>query len=273
MLMSALNGFRSCVFCYGQTGSGKTHTLFGPPSVSLTCVEIYQEQLTDLFTGNRVQLRGGSTVYLEGAAEMPVASYPAAVELLQQAQERKHFAETAMNHRSSRAHTVLIVTLEQRNAEGYLLTTSLHLVDLAGSEQLKLSKAEGQRKKEAVGINSSLSVLGKVITALVEGHQHVPYLESSLTTLLRGALGGNSLTTVVVTASSDPAHGEQTVNTATVSAGSFGEALAQIDASLQRCERVLADHEARGLTHLPAFAKVREQQTALTARRARLLAM
>jgi hypothetical protein len=208
------------------------------------------------------------------------------VELLQRAQERKHFAETAMNHRSSRAHTVLIVTLEQRNAEGYLLTTSLHLVDLAGSEQLKLSKAEGQRKKEAVGINSSLSVLGKVITALVEGHQHVPYLESSLTTLLRGALGGNSLTTVVVTASSDPAHGEQTlntlgfaqrcqqiVNTATVSAGSFGEALAQIDASLQRCERVLADHEARGLTHLPAFAKVREQQTALTARRARLLAM
>ena len=27
--------------------------------------------------------------------------------------------------------------------------------------KLKLSKAEGQRKKEAVGINSSLSVLGK----------------------------------------------------------------------------------------------------------------
>ena len=31
--------------------------------------------------------------------------------------------------------------------------STLHLVDLAGSERLKKSKAEGARKREAVGIN------------------------------------------------------------------------------------------------------------------------
>jgi Kinesin motor domain len=56
----------------------------------------------------------------------------------------------------------------------------LHLVDLAGSERVKKSKATGIRLKEAVGINSSLLVLGKVIAALVESHRHVPYLVSTV---------------------------------------------------------------------------------------------
>ena len=64
-----------------------------------------------------------------------------------------------------------------------------------------MSKAAGARAAEAIGINASLSVLGKCITALTEGRRHVPYLESKLTTLLRPALGGNSRTTVVVTGS------------------------------------------------------------------------
>jgi kinesin family protein C2/C3 len=57
-----------------------------------------------------------------------------------------------------------------------LIKSQLHLVDLAGSERVKKSKATGVRMKEAVGINSSLLVLGKVIAALVECHHHVPYL-------------------------------------------------------------------------------------------------
>lgn len=41
---------------------------------------------------------------------------------------------------------------------------TLNLVDLAGSERLDKSESEGQRKKEAMSINSSLSALGKVRT-------------------------------------------------------------------------------------------------------------
>lgn len=39
----------------------------------------------------------------------------------------------------------------------------LNLVDLAGSERLKKSASEGQRKIEALHINSSLTALGKVL--------------------------------------------------------------------------------------------------------------
>lgn len=42
-------------------------------------------------------------------------------------------------------------------------TGMLNLVDLAGSERLKKSASEGQRKTEALHINSSLTALGKVL--------------------------------------------------------------------------------------------------------------
>ena len=105
-------------------------------------------------------------------------------------------------------------TIRQTNPRtGVCVTSTLHLVDLAGSEQLKQSRAEGQRKKEAIEINSSLMVLGRCISALVEGKSHVPYYESKLTLLLKDAIGGSSRTHVVVTCSLDEEHGNQTLDT------------------------------------------------------------
>ncbi|KAH0509895.1 Kinesin-like protein KIF3A [Microtus ochrogaster] len=64
-----------------------------------------------------------------------------------------------------------------------------------GSERQAKTGATGQRLKEATKINLSLSTLGNVISALVDGKStHVPYRNSKLTRLLQDSLGGNSKT-------------------------------------------------------------------------------
>lgn len=54
------------------------------------------------------------------------------------------------------------------------------------------------RLKEATKINQSLSALGNVISALVDGRStHIPYRDSKLTRLLQDSLGGNTKTVMV----------------------------------------------------------------------------
>ena len=73
-------------------------------------------------------------------------------------EEYKHYAETKMNHRSSRAHTILIVTITQNKiGTDSLITSQLQMVDLAGSERLKKTNSEGKTLQEASYINKSLS--------------------------------------------------------------------------------------------------------------------
>ncbi|CAM9832113.1 unnamed protein product, partial [Pylaiella littoralis] len=110
--------------------------------------------------------------------------------------------ETKMNQVSSRSHTVFTATVVQRDpCTDETMTGVLNLVDLAGSERLKKSASEGQRKIEALHINSSLTALGKVVMALdpSSGSTHVPYRDSKLTRLLQNSLGGNSFTVVLAT--------------------------------------------------------------------------
>lgn len=78
------------------------------------------------------------------------------------------------------------------------------------SEQLKKSKATGERLTEAVQINQGLLALKQCIDALNEA-RHVPYYASTLTSLLKGALGGNSRTSLVVTCSAEAQHATETM--------------------------------------------------------------
>lgn len=90
----------------------------------------------------------------------------------------------------------------------------LNLVDLAGSERQGKTGAQGVRFREATKINLSLSALGNVISALVEGKgKHIPYRDSKLTRLLQNSLGGNTKTVMIACVSPADDSYDETLST------------------------------------------------------------
>ena len=70
------------------------------------------------------------------------------------------------------------------------------------------------RLKEATKINLSLSALGNVISALVDGRQsHIPYRDSKLTRLLQDSLGGNTKTVMIAAISPADYNLDETLST------------------------------------------------------------
>jgi hypothetical protein len=68
--------------------------------------------------------------------------------------------------------------------------------------------------KEATNINWSLSALGNVISALVDGKSgHIPYRDSKLTRLLQDSLGGNTKTVMVANLGPADYNFDETVST------------------------------------------------------------
>ena len=248
---------------------------------TLSCqyVQIYNEQITCLLgSTNEVQMRGE---VMQGARTVMVTSLSTMLELLVLAETNKKRAATAMNDRSSRSHSILVFNISQKNKQlDSLVKSVLHVVDLAGSERLKKSKVEGIHKSEAININSSLMVLGKVVSALVERKRHVPYFESKLTSILRNSLGGNSRTTAIVAARMDDAHANETLqslrfgercaaitNTVAAAATNATDAIKCIDKALKLCETQIASLEKRNMKHLPMYSQVKEKYSTLKLKR------
>ena len=116
-----------------------------------------------------------------------------------------------LNARSSRSHCLVTVHVT-RVAGGRVSRKQFLFADLAGSERISKSGVEGLEKKQATVINTSLTVLTKVIKSLAEGSGHVQWRESTLTMLLKPSFAGRAFTSVVINAASEQQHVGETVS-------------------------------------------------------------
>lgn len=256
VLENAWGGYNSTLFAYGQTGSGKSWSMVGYGvnkgivplfcdnifqqinekktagdktefEVTFSMLEIYNEQVRDLLSST--SSRGGLKVrqhpkrgfYADGLKIVPVASYDEISKRMAEGTTNRTVASTNMNATSSRAHTIVGITFQQKfiNAAGEetAKTAVVNLVDLAGSERAESTGATGDRLKEGAAINQSLSCLGNCIAALAEKssgkNTRVPYRDSVLTKLLKNALGGNSKTIMIAALSPADVNYDETLST------------------------------------------------------------
>lgn len=100
------------------------------------------------------------------------------LELLACGNANRMVGSTLMNSQSSRSHAVLTLTLRQQGADGVVRVSKLNVADLAGSEKVGKTGATGETLDEARKINTSLSALCLVISALADGRPHVSPMPS-----------------------------------------------------------------------------------------------
>lgn len=185
-------------------------------------IEVYCEKLKDLLCKDgdkrigqlkiRENLDGNCEV--DGATRVLICNENALLAVLLSGQQRRSIGETALNSHSSRSHSVLCLTLTvEDRKEGIKQHSNLYFVDLAGSERAAKSRCEGVKFEEGKNINQSLTTLGIVINSLSNKDAFVPYRDSKLTRILRGALGGNSLTALICCISTSRLNEFETLST------------------------------------------------------------
>ncbi|XP_014389835.1 PREDICTED: kinesin-like protein KIF17 isoform X3 [Myotis brandtii] len=244
-------GYNSTIFAYGQTGSGKSFTMQGLPNpptqrgiiprafehvfesvqcaentkflVRASYLEIYNEDVHDLLgadTKQKLELKEHPEkgVYVKGLSMHTVHSVAQCERIMERGWKNRSVGYTLMNKDSSRSHSIFTISIEiyavDERGKDHLRAGKLNLVDLAGSERQSKTGATGERLKEATKINLSLSALGNVISALVDGRcKHIPYRDSKLTRLLQDSLGGNTKTLMVACLSPADNNYDETLST------------------------------------------------------------
>ena len=250
-LINLLKGINVSIFAYGQTSTGKTFTMKGEPKsnegliplsikeifnslnnkessiskylVKVSYIEIYNETVNDLIDPSKKNLEiresGNKGIFVNNLSEISVNNLEKAMELLNKGESNRIIAETKLNEKSSRSHTIFKINIEfymkeKNNNKEKKYNSQLNLVDLAGSENVSKAKCEGIRIKEGGNINKSLLALSNVINKLSQNNKSfVNYRDSKLTRLLQTSLGGNSKTTIICTMVDDNSHYSETLNT------------------------------------------------------------
>jgi hypothetical protein len=189
----ALTGINATILAYGQTGSGKTHTVLGEVKhnplendlltsnsglflrvlndlmeykkrrekdlhviVGLSCVEIYNDTIRDLFGGSPNETPPtikasmvGDDVYLPSLIIKEVTTLSAVFSEIQLAISRRQSRSTEMNAASSRSHCLFMIDILQAAAAAP--KPSLSLLDTqknSGNGDDKVSRTRGMSMAE-----------------------------------------------------------------------------------------------------------------------------
>ncbi|UXI17922.1 leptin receptor gene-related protein [Sarcoptes scabiei] len=247
---SVTEGYNGTVFAYGQTGCGKSFTMQGTSDpinrgiiprafehifeaisttenskflVQASYLEIYNEEIRDLL-GNDIKKKlelkehPETGVYVGNLSMHIVNDVKACESIMEIGWKNRSVGATLMNADSSRSHSIFTIYVERMRIDDIESNNvkfgKLNLVDLAGSERQSKTGASGDRLKEATKINLSLSALGNVISALVDGKaKHIPFRDSKLTRLLQDSLGGNTKTLMVACISPAMNNYDETLST------------------------------------------------------------
>lgn len=109
---------------------------------------------------------------------------------MREGNKHREVRHTELNQHSSRSHTILQLIIEQQKVpknslkQGEVIKSKINFVDLAGSERWPLDHdLADERINEMNFINSSLSSLACVVSALSEKSQHIPYRQVAKTAL------------------------------------------------------------------------------------------
>eukprot|EP00929_Paragymnodinium_shiwhaense_P047341 TRINITY_DN24014_c0_g1_i1.p1 TRINITY_DN24014_c0_g1~~TRINITY_DN24014_c0_g1_i1.p1 ORF type:complete len:1058 (-),score=256.80 TRINITY_DN24014_c0_g1_i1:379-3552(-) len=221
---------RACVKLFEMLAAAKSKSESGrfEATVLATYLEIYNEKVFDLLTSDRGVASGSSELQMRyhpqvgaivvGLTECPMATFQEAFELFDFGAKNRAVAATQMNAVSSRSHAVFTIQIRTKEATAGGSVESqakIHFVDLAGSEKQKKTGAVGDRLKEGIGINQSLTTLGRVISELTKpGSKAVPpFRDSKLTLLLKDALMGNSRTELLACISPSEFNIDESIST------------------------------------------------------------
>ena len=217
-------GYNGTVFAYGQTGCGKSYTMVGvddtneqlgviPRSfddifdhisvtqgtkflVQASYLEIYNEEVRDLLgkdVKRKLDLKEHPDrgVYVSGLSMHKVHNRQELKKVMAMGSKNRSMGATLMNVDSSRSHCIFTIDIEMFSVD-----------------------EDGDRLKDATKINLSLSALGNVISALVDGKaKHIPYRDSKLTRLLQSSLGGITKTLMVACISPADNNYDETLST------------------------------------------------------------
>ena len=188
--------------------------------VRMFMLEIYLDKLIDLFKRDedgeeKIVIRKNKygTVMPTGINVRKATSPTDLLAHFDEGIRKRKVTSTHMNAESSRSHLVVSIILKLTDKRtGDESEGKITLVDLAGCERVKKSGAEAQALKEAQSINTSLSALGNVVSAVLAGSKHIPYRSNILTLLMSDTVGGSAKAQMFVNLSPADDNAEESEN-------------------------------------------------------------